>query len=376
MKDPEIRIGVIGVGQIGKVHLDQYRKINADLKGKIGGVEIVAIADVNETEARRVSGLYEIPHVYTDFRQLLKRDDIAAVDVCLHNNLHMPVTVAALKAGKHVFCEKPMAGAYRDALTMSQVATKLGLKLSIQLNSLFSNETKAAWEVISHGGLGRIFHARSVGFRRRGRPYVDGYGSAQFVQKQISSGGAIYDMGVYHIARMLYLMDNPPVMCVSGKIYQETGMDSERRKQSGYNVEELGMGFVSFQNNITLEIIEAWAVHLNTLECSYLLGDQGGLKLEPFGFFRSMGDLDLDSTVNLEDFNDRLHDLRQNAEAYDSAQAHWVAALHGLVDLLPTAELALNTMLISEGIYLSDRLGREVTSEEILENSLSTSVQL
>ena len=56
--------------------------------------------------------LYKIPNVYTDFRELLKRDDIEAVDVCLHNNLHMPVTVAALEAGKHVYCEKPMAGAY------------------------------------------------------------------------------------------------------------------------------------------------------------------------------------------------------------------------------------------------------------------------
>jgi predicted dehydrogenase len=66
--------------------------------------------------------------------------------------------------------------------------------------------------------------------------------------------------------------------------------------------------------------------------------------------------------------------LRQNANAYDSAQHHWIAALQGKVELLPTAELALNTMLISEGIYLSEKLGREVTAEEVKENSKSTSV--
>jgi len=68
---------------------------------------------------------------YTDFRELLKRDDIEAVDVCLHNNLHMPVTVAALQAGKHVYCEKPMAGAYCDAEMILRVAHAQGKLLSI-----------------------------------------------------------------------------------------------------------------------------------------------------------------------------------------------------------------------------------------------------
>jgi predicted dehydrogenase len=63
-------------------------------------------------------------------------------------------------------------------------------------------------------------------------------------------------------------------------------------------------------------------------------------------------------------------------DEYDSAQHHWVAALQGRVDLLPTAELALNTMLISEGIYLSEQLGREVSAEEVRESSVSTAVQV
>ena len=116
------RIGVIGVGQIGKVHLDIYRKIP--------GVEVVAIAGRDEARTRQVGQDYGIPHAYTDFRQLLAREDVEAVDVCLHNNLHMPVTVAALEAGKHVYCEKPMAGSYRDAEAMLAAAHGAGKKLS------------------------------------------------------------------------------------------------------------------------------------------------------------------------------------------------------------------------------------------------------
>lgn len=363
-----IRIGVIGVGQIGKAHLDNY--------GKIAGAEIVAIADIDQAEAQRVAERYGVPHVYADFRRLLARGDIEAVDVCLHNNLHMPVTVAALEAGKHVYCEKPMAGAYIDAETMYRKAREADRKLAIQLRTLFDLETKAAKTLIDRGLLGRIYHARSTGFRRRGRPYVDGYGSPAFVQKQNAAGGALYDMGVYHIARMLYLLGSPDVLRISGKIYQETEMDPVRREFSGYDVEELGLGFVRLQDGVTLDVIEAWAIHLDRFEGSSIVGSQGGIRLEPFGYYRSIGDLDVDSTADLNRFNWRLHNVRTDGDAYNSPQHHWIAALQGRVELLPTAELALNTMLISEGIYLSDKLGREVTADEVRESSQSSAVKL
>ncbi len=364
----KVRIGVIGVGQIGKVHLKNYQKIN--------GAEIVAVADVDEAEARRVAQVYDIPHLYTDFRQLLARDDIEAVDVCLHNNLHRPVTVAALQAGKHVYCEKPMAGAYCDAEAMLQTARKVERKLSIQLNTLFFKETRAAKLLIEQGYLGKPYHARSTGYRRRGRPYVDGYGSPPFVQRRNASGGALYDMGVYHIANILYLLDNPAVTRISGKTYQETEMDPIRREKSGYDVEELGLGFVRCRDNITLDIIEAWAIHMNRFEGSYVLGSKAGVRLEPFGFFQSLGDLDLDSTADLDQFDFRWHHVREYGDAYDSPQHHWIAALQGRVELLPTAEIALNSMLISEGIYLSGELDREVTVEEVKTASTSTAVTL
>lgn len=363
-----VRIGVIGTGQIGKYHLKNY--------SEIADAQIVAVADVNEAEARRVAELYNIPNVYSDHRELLKRDDIQAVDVALHNNLHMPMTVAALEAGKNVYCEKPMAGAFRDAETMLTRARETGQHLSIQLSTLFVDETKAAKALIDGGHLGRLYHARSTGHRRRGRPYVDGYGSTFFVQKQHASGGALYDMGVYHISQVLYLLGNPAPQTITGRVFQETPMDETRRANSGYNVEELGTGYARLADGITLDIIEAWAVHLDTIEGSTILGSEGGLRLDPFGYFRSVGDLDLDSKADMGSFNWRSHNVGMDGDAYDSPQRHWVAALQGRVPLLPTAEIALNTMLISEGIYLSSERGEEVTAEEVRAASVSTAIKL
>jgi len=364
----KIRVGVIGVGQIGKAHVDRYTKVP--------DAEMVAVADINEAEAQRVAAQYGIPDAYSDFRKLLARDDIVAVDVCLHNNFHMPVTVAALEAGKHVYCEKPMAGSYRDAETMLETARRLDRMLSIQLNTLYMNETKAAKAMIDSGLLGNVYHARSAGFRRRGRPFVDGYGTPTFVQKANAAGGAMFDMGVYHVARMLHLLGNPEVLRISGKTYQETPMDEERRTRSGYDVEELGMGLIRLAGDITLDIIESWAIHLDKFDGSYVVGSLGGVRLDPFGYFHSVGDLDINGGAEMRGFEWRIHNVGVNGDAYDSPERHWIAALQGRVPLLPTAELALNHMLIAEGIYLSDRLGREVTADEVKAASVSTAISV
>jgi predicted dehydrogenase len=363
-----IRVGVIGVGQIGKGHIELYQKID--------GAQVVAIADINEQVITHESERYNIPHAFTDFRELLMLEEIDAVDVCLHNNLHMPMTVAALEAGKHVYCEKPMAGSYRDAEKMYRTAKELDRKLSIQLYILFTKGVKAAEVVVNNGFLGKIYHARAAGFRRRMRPYVDGYGKPPFVQKHIAGGGAVFDMGIYPIATVLHLMKNPEVLRVSGKIYQETEMDPIRKEMSGYDVEEFGVGLVRMQDGITMELVEAWAIHLDKFDGSYIVGSEGGLRIDPFGIFRNLGDLELTTITDLEAFDWRIHAIRENSDAYDSPQHHWIAALQGRVELLPTAEIALNAMLISEGIYFSDKLGREVTAEEIKDNSQSLSLKI
>jgi predicted dehydrogenase len=364
----KVKIGIIGVGQIGKRHVAAYQKLP---------VELVAVADVDEAEARKVAAENGIPKTFTNFRDLLAMEEIEAVDVCLHNNLHAPVSIAAMEAGKHVYCEKPIAGAYVDGKAMVEAARKTGRMLSIQLGSLFGMETKAALRLIQEGYLGKFYYAKSVGFRRRGRPYVDGYGTCSFVQQAVAAGGALFDMGVYHIAQMLYLLGNPAVETVSGATHQEIPMYPDRQAISSYDVEELGVGFVRLAGGATLSVEESWALHLAEPGVgSRLVGSRGGIRLSPFAYFSTVTDMEMDATFDLESANWRWHQCIPDTDAYDSPQAHWVAALQGRVPLIDTAGLALATMRISEGIYLSTRLGREVTPAEIEEQSKSTAIKM
>ncbi len=174
----KIRIGIIGCGIIGRHHIAHYAKMAEQC-------EVVALCDISQPCVEQTAKDFGIKHTYTDFRKLIQRDDLDAIDVCLHNNFHRPATDAALCAGKHVYCEKPMAGSYRDAAAMYQTARETGKKLSIQLATLFVPETRAAKELIDAGELGELYFARSSGFRRRGRPYVDGYGQAALRAEEV-----------------------------------------------------------------------------------------------------------------------------------------------------------------------------------------------
>lgn len=361
------KIGIIGAGQIAQLHLKNWAEIDE--------IEVAILCDLDTKALARSCETYGIKESTTDFRELLRRDDLDAVDVCLHNNFHAPVTIEALRAGKHVYCEKPIAGSWADGKAMLDAARETGKMLHIQLGKLYTNATTASKMLIDAGELGRIYHSAATEYRRRGRPYVDGYGTERFVQKAQAGGGALYDTGIYELSRMLYLLGNPRVERVTGKTYRELDMDPDRGAKM--DVEELATGMAYFEGGLTMTISSSWAINLDPFSPSYIVGTKGGIRVDPFSFHRTIADIDFDMSANLEAV-ERRHKLMTPEAALDmsSSQHHWSAALHGRAELLPTAELALNTMLLQQGVYLADERNGEVTAEEIVANSRSTAASV
>lgn len=163
----ELRIGIIGTGMISRRHMTVW--------SKIPGTKVVAGCDIDEKKVTEWGEKYKIPkeNLYTDFREMLKRDDLDCIDVCVHNNLHTPVAVAVMKAGFPCYSEKPMAGSYADAKILYDAQKAYGQKLAIQISSIYNHQTRLAKQLIADGKLGKIYHARSVGHRREGRPGLD-----------------------------------------------------------------------------------------------------------------------------------------------------------------------------------------------------------
>ncbi|MDR2569316.1 MAG: Gfo/Idh/MocA family oxidoreductase, partial [Oscillospiraceae bacterium] len=325
----EINVAIIGTGIIANEHVGRYRKIE--------GVNIVAACDLDEAKLNAFCDKWDIPNRYTDYREMLRRDDIIAVDVCLHNNLHAPISVAVMAAGKNCYCEKPMAGSYIDAVAMKNAAAEFNVELHIQLAYLFTPHTTCAKKIIDAGRLGKIYHTRSYGYRRRGRPFVDGYGAKEFVSKQWAGHGALFDMGVYHISQLLYLLDTPEVERVSGAVYQEVDMDESRKTQSGYDVEELGVGFVKFKDALTMDIMESWAIHGGKSPPSSIHGSTGGLQINNSyipedNYIIHLSEIEgypAETTFDIAAEQYRQRKIDPSVSLFNNPQTHWIGVLRG-----------------------------------------------
>ena len=379
----EIRIGIIGTGVISRQHMERY--------GNIPNAKVVAACDIDKKKLEAWGEKWGVKDLYTDYRELLKRDDIDAVDVCLHNNLHVPMSLEVLRAGKHCYCEKPMAGSYADAKLLYDFAQKCDKELSIHLDFLFRPQSRVARKMVEDGELGQVYHARSVGLRRIGRPGLDmppPAFSADFITKHWAGHGALYDMGVYHISQLLYILGTPKLERVSGHTYQRVPFRGKPASEAGMEVEELGVGLATYENDLTLDIIESWAIHMDEFGPAFLVGDKGGLKLTEddmvFGrrtpglkFYTTKGfdNVDIDLKPGENAMQETFRDPSARFLADD--QACWIAYLSGqLKERYDTAWLALQTMLVSEGIFLSGELKREVTADEIEALSQSTAVRV
>ena len=364
----KIPLAIIGCGIIGESHIRGY--VDNPL------VEVAAICDIDEARLNLIGDKYGIARRFTHIGRLLLEKDIAAVDVCLHNNLHAPVSIAAMEAGKDVYCEKPMAGTYADALAIEEARQRTGRRLHIQLGLIYNDETKAARRLIEAGRLGRLYHMRSYGYRRRGRPYVDGYATKEFVNTTTAGGGALFDMGVYHISQLLYLTGVPKLERVTGQTYAEIAMDEERRKISGFNVEELGCGFAFYENGLTMDILESWAIHARPFPSSILCGSLGGITLSPLTLHTREQDMESDLAVDVKAMNYLDHTVYADAAFYDNSQQHWAHVLAGNCPQIETARIALETQKVQEGIFMAAQLGREVSAEEIAARSVSRALEI
>ncbi|SFS13137.1 Predicted dehydrogenase [Halomicrobium zhouii] len=379
----EVTIGVIGAGNRGETHSEAY--------AEVPGATVAAVADVDEDAAQRLAERYDVPEVYADFRAMLDDSGVDAVDVCVHNNLHRPMAVAAFEAGKHVFCEKPLAGSYADAKAIADAAEAAGKHLGVQNETLLAPETRGAKTFVDEGNLGEISYARSVYSRRRGRPYVDGYGTPAFVSKESAGGGPVIDIGTYEIGRMLYLLDNPDVERVNGKTFEfyrdsydeslvgpNTDVYEDRLEDSGFDVEDAGTGAARLADGTRLEIRAAWHMYQSD-ERGAVVGSTGGIELDPLEFHTTTNDYETTARIDVDEYETRQGRLASE-RGYTADRPtqfdHWIETVRGDVEPIPTGDIALNSMLVMEGIYLSDELGREVSADEVVDNSESRSVDL
>src|SRR5574337_1184384 len=127
----EIRIGLIGFGQMGRIHSYAYRSIPMYYNGQPCAITLKSVCDANETLAKKGIEQAGFESYTTDYRELIARKDIDVINICTPNKMHKDAVIAALKNGKHVYCEKPLAFNEAEAKEIVALADRAGVKHQI-----------------------------------------------------------------------------------------------------------------------------------------------------------------------------------------------------------------------------------------------------
>ena len=244
---------------------------------------MVAFCDIilSRAEAAKTKYGTKDAKVYRDYEELLADPSIDVVHVLTPNKWHAPMTIAALQAGKHVMCEKPMAKTAVEARAMVEAAKATGKLLTIGYQNRYRSDVQYLHNVCRAGELGEIYFAKAHALRRNAVPTW-----GVFLDAEAQGGGPLIDIGTHALDLTLWLMDNYEPKYVVGTVYRKLAENRDKALANSfgpwdpkeYTVEDSAFGFVVMKNGATVFLESSWA--LNTLEIgeaqTTLCGTLGG----------------------------------------------------------------------------------------------------
>ena len=239
-----IRVALLGSGYVQEFHARAVHEHPS--------AELVAVANWREQSATALAERYAIPHVTTDWNEIVETTDVDAAIVATPNALHAPQSVALLRAGKHVIVEKPMATSVAECDEMIDVSRASGALLMVAHCWRFRDEVLAMRERVASGELGEVVKTRGYGAHATWGP--EGW----FVDPALAGGGALVDMGVHAIDTARFLLGDPTPSRVCAAIGTRYGT---------YQVDDDGVLLITWSNG-TNSVVESgwWQPHVGGLE--------------------------------------------------------------------------------------------------------------
>ena len=346
--DSEVGIGIIGCGSIARW---KYAGNLAEMPG----VSLRAFFGGQAEDLRRQ---YGSPGsiVCKDLKELLARRDVDAVCVCTPNSSHAEISLAALRAGKHVLCEKPMAIRAGDAAQMVETAEQMGVLLTVGHQSRFSPAAQALYRELREDGFGSLYFARASMVRRMGIPTW-----GHFFDPEIQGGGCLMDLGTHALDLALWLLDDfSPAYCCAN-IFRGPGDTPTPANRWGVwdpaalRVETSAFGQVVLRSGAVLSLDVSWALHVpeDWEDAVTLCGTSAGAELFSGGYTVSgIGDNRLVTTRYL---------MPEEEQTANRAQlADFISAIRDRRPPLVTARQSLAVAQILSGLYRSARELRPV----------------
>ncbi|MBE7027221.1 MAG: Gfo/Idh/MocA family oxidoreductase [Ruminococcaceae bacterium] len=352
----KLKVAVVGTGSICKVHMDSWVKRD--------DVEVIACADINFEKAKAFAEKWNIPQAFDCVEALLKGSDPDIVDVCTWTAAHVPVSVAAINAGKHVICEKPTADSLAAAKKLRKAVKKNGVVFQLAVPNRYDKRAAQIRAMVDAGEFGEVFFGKTAYTRQRGVP------GGWFSCSKYSGGGPLLDIGVHRIDLAWYLMGCPKPVSASAsasyrigdyrtshEIIESDGAISDNNAWCGepvadykFDIEDSVSGFVRFENGATLMFEASWTFNGPNLTMTQIAGDKAGALLkDTFEIFRAEGDKVVVETPETEKGN-----------MFDSEIDHFLECIREGKTPRSDIEDAVTIEAILCGIYESARKGKEI----------------
>jgi len=335
MEKKKVRVAVVGAGHVAQIaHIPAYKAHS--------GVDLVALVDEDPVKGKKLIRQFGFIKFYEDITKMLQKEKVDAVDICTPNYLHAPMAIAALRSGKHVLCEKPLARNAGEAERMVEAADKAKCYLMVAMNNRFRDDVKVLRTFVDRGELGEVQLVKTGWLRR-----VQDWGPRSwFTEIRKAGGGALLDLG-------LPITDLAVLAAGLKKAQRVTCSVFGRKGKRG--VEESACAMIGFAGGACLILEVSW--NLKTpKDVTYLqvFGSKGGALMHPLTIHKDMHGHLVNVTPELSRPRNYYKD------SYKREIDHFIECIQEKKSPLTTGKEALSVLRILDAMYKSAASGKEV----------------
>ncbi len=268
----ELRVGIVGYGFIGRMHTLAYLNIPLYYDPFPADIKLVGVCAASQASCDRAMHQAGYEFCTTDYKELIRRDDINVINCCAPNYLHYDILIEAMKHGKDIYCEKPLAMNVAEAREIVELARETGIKNQMTLMYRFVPAMMRAKQLVEENFLGRVFSFRAA-YLHSG--YIDPKRPMSWrLDKSQGGGGALYDLGSHILDLVRYLLgDFESVYAMTETFIKERPLPHEPDKMAKVEVDDISILMLRMKNGA-----------IGTLEASRLAtGVDDELRIEIHG---------------------------------------------------------------------------------------------
>lgn len=252
MAKPVLRVGLIGSGFMGKAHAFAYGTA-AKVFDLPFEVELHTLADANADLARRAASALGFARATDDWRAMVASPDIDVVHITAPNAFHKEMALAAIAAGKHVHCEKPLAPLAQDAREMAEAAAARGVKTQLGFNYICNPMIRLARDMIQAGELGEIRSYRGI----HAEDYMADAQAPFSFRNDPVGGGVMADLGSHALATAEFLLG--PIARLMGDAVTAIGARPDGKGGSrAVETDDVARAFLRFENGASGSLEASW----------------------------------------------------------------------------------------------------------------------